>query len=143
MKLLKALPRNVGNARLFPGASKLGRLSENTLNEVIKPLHESDAVPSDVPGRPAVVHGMRSTFRNWASSELTSGPSCWSLRWPTRLATRSSALTPATTASNSAERSWPLGLRSCRIPTSLARRLASVETPALGRLRQQLARVLE
>ena len=65
VKLLKALPRIVGNAHLFPGASKLGRLSENTLNEVIKRLHERDAVPSDVPGRPAVVHGMRSTFRNW------------------------------------------------------------------------------
>lgn len=65
VKLLKNLPRIVGNAHLFPGASKLGRLSENTLNEVIKRLHERDAVPSDVPGRPAVVHGMRSTFRNW------------------------------------------------------------------------------
>jgi integrase len=65
VKLLKSLPRIVGNAHLFPGASKLGRLSENTLNEVIKRLHERDAVPSDAPGRPAVVHGMRSTFRNW------------------------------------------------------------------------------
>ncbi len=65
VKLLKALPRVVGNAHLFPGSSKLGRLSENTLNEVIKRLHEREAVPSDAPGRPAVVHGMRSTFRNW------------------------------------------------------------------------------
>ena len=65
MKLLKTLPRIVGNEHLFPGASKLGRLSENTLNEVIKRLHERDAVSSDVPGRPAVVHGMRSPFRNW------------------------------------------------------------------------------
>ena len=65
VKLLKALPRIVGNLHLFPGNSKLGRLSENTLNEVIKRLHEREAVPSDVPGRHAVVHGMRSTFRNW------------------------------------------------------------------------------
>ena len=65
MKLLKVLPRVDGNPHLFPGSSKLGRLSENTLNEVIKRLHERDAVPSDAPGRPAVVHGMRSTFRNW------------------------------------------------------------------------------
>jgi integrase len=64
VKLLKSLPRVVGNAHLFPGASKLGRLSENTLNEVIKRLHGRDAVPSDAPGRPAVVHCMRSTFRN-------------------------------------------------------------------------------
>lgn len=63
--MLKALPRIVGNAHLFPGNSKLGRLNENTLNEVIKRLHEREAVPSDVPGRHAVVHGMRSTFRNW------------------------------------------------------------------------------
>lgn len=65
VKLLKALPRTVGNAHLFPGNSKLGRLSENTLNEVIKRLHERETVPSDASGRPAVVHGMRSTFRNW------------------------------------------------------------------------------
>ena len=65
VKLLKTLPRMVGNTHLFPGSSKLGRLSEKTLNEVIKRLHEREAVPSDSPGRPAVVHGMRSTFRNW------------------------------------------------------------------------------
>lgn len=65
MKLLKALPRVDRNPHVFPGSSKLGRLSENTLNEVIKRLHEREPVPSDAPGRPAVVHGMRSTFRNW------------------------------------------------------------------------------
>jgi integrase len=65
VKLLKGLPRVVGNAHLFPGRNKLGRLSENTLNVVIKRLHEREAVPSDAPGRPAVVHGMHSTFRNW------------------------------------------------------------------------------
>jgi len=63
--LLKALPRVVGNAHLVPGRNKLGHLNENTLNVVIKRLHEREAVPSDAPGRPAVVHGMRSTFRNW------------------------------------------------------------------------------
>ena len=65
IRLLKSLPRVDGNPHLFPGSSKLGRLSENTLNEVIKRLHERELVPSDAPGRPAVVHGMRSTFRNW------------------------------------------------------------------------------
>ncbi len=65
VKLLKALPHLDRNPHLFPGSSKLGRLSENTLNEVIKRLHERESVPSDAPGRPAVVHGMRSTFRNW------------------------------------------------------------------------------
>ena len=47
IKLLKALPRVDGNPHLFPGSSKLGRLSENTLNEVIKRLHERELVPSD------------------------------------------------------------------------------------------------
>jgi hypothetical protein len=36
LKLLKDLPRLAGNPHLFPGNSKLGRLSENTLNQVIK-----------------------------------------------------------------------------------------------------------
>ena len=40
-------------------------MSENTLNQVIKRMHARMDVPSDVKGRPAVVHGMRSTFRNW------------------------------------------------------------------------------
>lgn len=63
--LLKTIPRLERNPHVFVGSSRLGRLSENTLNEVIKRMHESGAVPSDTPGRPAVVHGMRSTFRNW------------------------------------------------------------------------------
>ncbi len=63
--LLKDLHRLKGSSRLFPGASHDGKLSENTLNEVIKRMHARQPVPSDVKGRPAVVHGMRSTFRNW------------------------------------------------------------------------------
>jgi integrase len=65
IKLLKALPRLEDNPHVFPGSSRLGRLSENTLNVVIKRLHAREQVPSDAPGRPAVVHGMRATFRNW------------------------------------------------------------------------------
>ena len=66
VKLLKRLPRIAGVDLLFPGASRRhGGLSENTLNAVIKRLHAREPVPSDVKGRPAVVHGMRSTFRNW------------------------------------------------------------------------------
>ena len=65
LNLLKTVPRSATNPHLFPGSGRLGRLSENTLNEVIKRMHEREPVPSDAPGRPAVVHGMRSTFRNW------------------------------------------------------------------------------
>ena len=65
LKLLKSLPRHEDNPRLFPGSSRSGSLSENTLNEVIKRMHARIDVPSDVKGRAAVVHGMRSTFRNW------------------------------------------------------------------------------
>lgn len=65
VKLLKALPRDVTNPHLLPGSSKNGRLSENTLNEVIKRMHERSPIPTDAPGRAAVVHGMRGTFRNW------------------------------------------------------------------------------
>lgn len=64
VKPLKSLPRVEGCVYLFPGSGEGGHLSENTLNEVIKRLIEIAAVPSDIAGRPAVVHGMRSTFRN-------------------------------------------------------------------------------
>jgi integrase len=63
--LLRSTPRIADNPRVFPGTGQAGQLSENTLNEVIKRLHAKEAVPSDAHGRPAVVHGMRSTFRNW------------------------------------------------------------------------------
>jgi integrase len=66
INLLKALPKVMGVDRVFPGESRHhGGLSENTLNMVIKRLHARQPVSSDVKGRPAVVHGMRSTFRNW------------------------------------------------------------------------------
>lgn len=59
---------------VFPGSSHGGKLIENTLNEVIKRLHARRAVPSDVKDRPAVVHGMRSTFRNWARERTNFRP---------------------------------------------------------------------
>jgi integrase len=74
LRLLKVLPREGGNPHVFSGSGKLGRLSENTLNEVIKRLHERKPVPSDAPDRPAVVHGMRSTFRNWGRERTTFAP---------------------------------------------------------------------
>lgn len=71
LAILGQLPRVAGTDVVFPGRSAQGKLSENTLNEVIKRMHALEPVPSDATGRPAVVHGMRSTFRNWGR-ELTS-----------------------------------------------------------------------
>jgi integrase len=72
--LLKRLPRIADTERVFPGSSRDGKLSENTLNEVIKRLHAFESVPSDAEGRPAVVHGMRSTFRNWGRERTNFRP---------------------------------------------------------------------
>jgi integrase len=74
VKLLKSVPRMADSDFIFPGSSQGGKLSENTLNEVIKRMHAKDAVPSDVKGRPAVVHGMRSTFRNWGRERTNFRP---------------------------------------------------------------------
>jgi integrase len=70
LDLLRALPKAMGVDRVFPGESRHhGGLSENTLNMVIKRLHARQPVLSDVKGRSAVVHGMRSTFRNWGRTQ--------------------------------------------------------------------------
>jgi hypothetical protein len=122
----------------------LGRLSENTLNEVIKRLHERSDVPSDVPGRPAVVHGMRSTLRNWGRERTDFSPELLEL-----------AL--AHTVGNAAERAYARddGLEQRR--TIMVAWAAFVSKPDKGWpktwhalkhphsqcLRQQLARVLE
>lgn len=74
LSLLSQLHRLKGSDTVFPGNSHGGRLSENTLNEVIKRLHAHRPVPSDVKGRPAVVHGMRSTFRNWGRERTNFRP---------------------------------------------------------------------
>jgi integrase len=93
VKLLDSLPRVAGSERVFPGTSYGGGMSANTLNEVIKRLHSVETVPSDVPDRPAVVHGMRSTFRNW-------GRQCTNFR-PELL-----ELSLAHTVGNAAERAY-------------------------------------
>jgi len=77
--LLKALPRHAGNALVFP-AAKGGELSDMTLSATMKRLHEADADDGGpgfldrVSKRPAVPHGLRSAFRDWAA-ERTSYPS--------------------------------------------------------------------
>lgn len=76
--LLKALPRMEGNDLVFP-ALRGGELSDMTLSAVMRRMHEAE-VAEDRPGfldraskRPAVPHGLRSTFRDWVA-ERTSYP---------------------------------------------------------------------
>ena len=74
LMLLESVPRFAASEMVFPGSSQGGKLSENTLNEVIKRMHAHSPVPSDAKGRPAVVHGMRSTFRNWGRERTNFRP---------------------------------------------------------------------
>lgn len=72
VKLLKALPRFADNPLVFP-AVRGGELSDMTLSATMKRLHEAD-IARQGPGfadraskRPAVPHGLRSTFRDWVA----------------------------------------------------------------------------
>lgn len=76
--MLKALPKLKGNPLVFPAAR--GRmLSDMTLSATMRRIHEAatDAGRKGyldrVNKRPAVPHGLRSTFRDWAA-ECTSYP---------------------------------------------------------------------
>ena len=70
--LLNALPRIEGSDYLFPSA-KGGQLSDMALSAVMRRMHkaETDAGHKGwldgASGRPAVPHGLRSTFRDWAA----------------------------------------------------------------------------
>lgn len=74
--LLKALPRLGGNPLLFP-AARGGMLSDMTLSATMRRMHEAE-VAAQRPGfldprskRPAVPHGLRSTFRDWVAEATT------------------------------------------------------------------------
>lgn len=70
--LLRTLPRLKDNPLVFP-ASRGGSLSDMTLSATMKRLHEDDkenggyGFVDRVSKRPAVPHGLRSTFRDWVS----------------------------------------------------------------------------
>jgi len=70
--LLEALPRFEGNLLVFP-ATRGGQLSDMTLSATMKRMHESEVEAGRKgwldprSGRPAVPHGLRSTFRDWAA----------------------------------------------------------------------------
>ena len=74
--LLKAMPRLDGNPLVFP-AARGGQLSDMTLSATMKRIHEAKAARDGNPEtggyrdarnkRPAVPHGLRSTFRDWVA----------------------------------------------------------------------------
>lgn len=76
--LLEALPRLEDNPLVFP-APRGGQLSDMTLSATMKRMHKSDLAKGgqgfvdSVSKRPAVPHGLRSTFRDWAA-ERTNYP---------------------------------------------------------------------
>lgn len=70
--LLKAMPRLDGNELVFPSA-RGGQLSDMTLSATMRRMHEAE-IEAQRPGfidrvnkRPAVPHGLRSTFRDWVA----------------------------------------------------------------------------
>ncbi|TQM92440.1 tyrosine-type recombinase/integrase [Roseinatronobacter monicus] len=78
VELLKALPRLKGNSLVFP-AARGGELSDATLSAAMKRMHKADVANGGagyldrVSKRPAVPHGLRSTFRDWVA-EMTTYP---------------------------------------------------------------------
>lgn len=76
LELLKALPRFKDNPLVFP-AARGGQLSDMTLSATMRRLHEAD-IEAGGAGfidrknkRPAVPHGLRSTFRDWIAERTT------------------------------------------------------------------------
>ena len=72
--LLRALPRLEGSPYVFP-AARGGALSDMALSACMKRIHEAreGGYLDRRSGRPAVPHGLRSTFRDW-TAERTDYP---------------------------------------------------------------------
>jgi integrase len=70
VKLLRALPRFEGNKLVFP-APRGGQLSDMTLSATMRRMHEADKTGflDRANKRPAVPHGLRSTFRDWVAEK--------------------------------------------------------------------------
>ncbi|MBB3984412.1 integrase [Sagittula marina] len=74
--LLEVLQRHYGNPLVFP-APRGGELSDMTLSATMKRLHKADVEAGGagfvdrVSKRPAVPHGLRSTFRDWVAERTT------------------------------------------------------------------------
>lgn len=67
--ILKSLPTETGNDFIFIGSEAGKPISNAAMHALLKKM----ALPSTTPGKLAVVHGMRSSFRDWAA-ECTSFP---------------------------------------------------------------------
>jgi len=76
--LIKAMPRMQGSDFVF-AAARGGQLSDMTLSAAMRRMHEGEVTAGRKgyldrrSGRPAVPHGLRSTFRDWAA-EMTNYP---------------------------------------------------------------------
>lgn len=76
--LIKAMPRMQGSNYVF-AAARGGQLSDMTLSAAMRRMHEAEVKAGQKgyldqrSGRPAVPHGLRSTFRDWAA-EMTNYP---------------------------------------------------------------------
>lgn len=74
--LLQALPRLEGNPLVFP-AARGGMLSDMTLSATMKRMHEAETTQGRTgfidrtSKRPAVPHGLRSSFRDWVAEQTT------------------------------------------------------------------------
>ena len=74
--LLQTLPRLADNPLVFP-AARGGQLSDMTLSAAMKRMHLADIEAGGVgfvdrsSKRPAVPHGLRSTFRDWVAERTT------------------------------------------------------------------------
>ena len=74
LTLLEDVPRFQANDLMFP-APRGGPLSDATLSAAMKRLHAAEEKKSGlgfvdrVSGRPAVPHGLRSTFRDWVAEK--------------------------------------------------------------------------
>jgi integrase len=66
---LKSLPTETGNEFIFIGSEAGKPISNAAMAAMLRKMKR----PSTSPGRLAVVHGMRSSFRDWAA-ECTSFP---------------------------------------------------------------------
>jgi integrase len=69
IEILESLPREDGNPHVFIGAREGSGLSNMAMAELMKGI----AAPSTTPGKIATVHGMRSSFKDWAT-ECTNYP---------------------------------------------------------------------
>jgi len=74
VEMLKALPRLKDNPLVFP-AARGGQLSDMTLSATMKRMHEAEVAQGGTgfldrtSKRPAVPHGLRSTFRDWVGEK--------------------------------------------------------------------------